>query len=83
MKKHITAVIAYGAVTGFCLELVSTIKGNGTQPIPGWLSGAELENRMCIAGMLGKTMPITVWVVDGDFTGSATLAREVDPENFL
>jgi len=28
-------------------------------------------------------MPINVWAVDGDFTGSATLAREVDPENFL
>jgi len=53
VKKHITAIIAYGAVTAFCPELVSTIKGNGTQAIPGWLSGAELENRICIAGMLG------------------------------
>jgi hypothetical protein len=81
VKKHITAIIDYGSVSPFCPELTQTLAGNG--PKNGWLSGAELENRLCIAGMQGQAIHINAWVVDGDFTGSQAQAHQVDPSNFL
>jgi hypothetical protein len=83
LKEHVTAVIDYASVTPFCPELVQTIAGNGMQPVPGWLSGAELENRLCITGMNGKSVHIDAWVVDGDFVGLQSQAHAVDPKNFL
>ena len=69
VKQHITAVIDYGGVTGFCPDLTQTLAGNGGGHVPGWLSGAELENRLCITGMKGQTIHVNAWVVDGDALG--------------
>lgn len=83
VKKHVTAIIDYGGVSPFCPELVQTLQGNGKQQIAGWLSGAELENRLCITGMQGQSVHITAWVADGDNPLLQSQAREVDPNNFL
>ncbi len=80
-KKHVTAILDYGNVTAFCPDLTQTLAGNG--PKGGWLSGAELENRLCITGMKGQAIHVNAWVVDGDFAGSQAQARQVDPNNFL
>ena len=82
-KKHITAVIDYAGVTAFCPDLVQTLAGNGVQQVPGWLSGAELENRLCITGMRGQTIQVTAWAVDGDSAGVQANTHQVDPSNFL
>jgi hypothetical protein len=81
VKKHVTAIIDYGNVTAFCPDLTQTLAGNG--PKGGWLSGAELENRLCITGMPGQAIHINAWVVDGDSASSQSQAHQVDPSNFL
>jgi hypothetical protein len=83
VKKHVTAVIDYGSVSSLCPELQQTLAGNGSPPMPGWLSEAELENRLCITGMQGQTMHINAWVGDGDNVFSQSQAHEVDPTAFL
>jgi hypothetical protein len=84
IKKHVTAVIDYAPVTTFCSELLQTLGlHSGSQFGPGWLSGADLENRLCIAGMTSGSIHISAWVVDGDFTLLKSQARQVDPSNFL
>jgi len=81
--KHVTAVIDYGNVTPFCTELAQTLALHGNPQSPNWLSGAELENRMCITGMVGQQVKIHTWVVDGDTVTASALTHPVDPSNFL
>lgn len=83
VKEQVTAVIDYTGVTPFCPELQQTLITNGYPQTGTWLSGAELENRLCIAGMLGSTIQVQTWVVDGDTVNSASLNHPVSPENFL
>jgi len=82
LKRHVTAVIDYGDVTVYCPELTATLALHGDPSDPNWLSGAELENRLCITGMAGQTMQVKAWVVDGDAVGP-TLNHPVDPQTFL
>jgi len=51
--------------------------------VKGWLSAAEVENRLCITGMAGKAIHINAWVADGDNAFSQAQAHQVDPSNFL
>jgi hypothetical protein len=81
VKKDVTAVIDYSPVTTFCPEVNQTLAGNGQGG--GWLSGPELENRMCIAGLQGSVLHVTTWVVDGIFAGVQSQAHEVDPSDVL
>ncbi|MBV8172384.1 MAG: hypothetical protein JO219_10695 [Candidatus Eremiobacteraeota bacterium] len=88
VKKRVTAVIEYSDVSGFCPELNQALQLHPVmvqlgQPISNWLSGAELENRMCIAGMLGTAIQVHTWVVDGDTINQFSLNHPVDPQNFL
>ena len=81
VKKQVTAVIDYSPVTTFCPEVNQVLVGNGQGG--GWLSGPELENRMCIAGLQGSVLHVTAWVVDGIFAGVQSQAHEVDPSDVL
>lgn len=79
---HVTAVIDYSGVTSFCPELLQTI--SHVNPLtPNWLSGASLENRLCITGMLAQQIQVHAWVVDGEYVNSTSLTHPVDPQNFL
>ncbi len=83
VKKQVTAVIDYAGVSPFCQELQQTLTSHGSTQSANWLSGAELENRLCIAGMLGQTISVRTWVVDGDAVNASSLNHPVSPENFL
>jgi hypothetical protein len=80
---HITAVIDYGDVTGFCPELSQTLRGRDNPAIADWLAGDDLEQRLCISAMKSQTMRITASAVDGDVGGPSSMGRAVDPQNFL
>jgi hypothetical protein len=81
VKKDVTVVIDYSPVSTFCPEVNQTLKGNGQGG--GWLSGPELENRMCIAGLKGATLHVTAWAVDGLFAGIQSQAHEIDLSDVL
>jgi hypothetical protein len=82
VKRDVTAVIDYTSVNWPCPEVEQTLGGN-PNPGSGWLSGPELENRDCIAGLAGGAMHVTAWVVDGEFAGIQSQAREIDPSDVL
>jgi hypothetical protein len=88
VKHQVTAVIEYNSVSAPCPELSQTLQSHtvlsiGSPTTSGWLSGAELENRMCIAGVLGGNMNVQSWVVDGTAVNQLDLNHPVDPQDFL
>ncbi len=69
--------------TGTTLVSFGNTSSQSSGNTPGWLSGAELEERLCIAGMLGSTIQVQTWVVDGNTVNSTSLNHPVSPEIFL
>jgi hypothetical protein len=82
-SRHITAVIDYGDVTGFCPELSHALAARDNPAIADWLAGDDLEQRLCISAMKGQTMHVTASAVDGDAGGPSSTGRSVDPQNLL
>jgi len=81
----ITAILDYGGVGPFCSDLMHTMgKGPPFSPNPvNWLSGASLENRLCITSMVGSQITVHAWVMDAAQPGPTTHTTAVDPQLFL